>query len=137
MNVFVDTSVWFAAANIRDGLNARAKALLAEISGAVLTDHVLVETWGLLNNKVHRLAAENFWLGVRRGVTHLEKVTAADLEAAWGIGETFADQEFSIVDRTSFAVMERLGLTRAAAFDDDFAIYRYGRGRNKSFEILR
>ena len=137
MNVFVDTSVWFAAANIRDGLNARAKALLAEISGAVLTDHVLVETWGLLNNKVHRPAAENFWLGVRRGVAHLEKVTAADLEVAWAIGEAFSDQEFSIVDRTSFAVMERLGLTRAATFDDDFAIYRYGRGRNKSFEILR
>jgi hypothetical protein len=33
--------------------------------------------------------------------------------------------------------MERLGLTRAATFDDDFAIYRYGRGRGKSFEILR
>ncbi len=61
----------------------------------------------------------------------------ADLETAWLIGEAFHDQSFSIVDRTSFAVMERLALTRVASFDDDFAIYRYGRSREKSFEVLR
>jgi uncharacterized protein len=33
--------------------------------------------------------------------------------------------------------MERLGLTRAASFDDDFAVYRYGRRREKAFEVLR
>jgi predicted nucleic acid-binding protein len=59
------------------------------------------------------------------------------MEAAWKIGEIFPDQDFSIVDRTSFAVMERLGLTRAASFDDDFAVYRYGHRRDKAFDILR
>jgi predicted nucleic acid-binding protein len=58
------------------------------------------------------------------------------MDAAWTIGEVFADQEFSIVDRTSFAVMERLGITRAASFDKDFAVYRYGRNRDRAFEIL-
>ena len=53
------------------------------------------------------------------------------------IGELFTDQRFSIVDRTSFAVMERLGLTRVASFDQDFAIYRYGRKRDRAFEVLR
>jgi len=33
-------------------------------------------------------------------------------------------------------MMERLGLTRAASFDKDFAIYRYGRNRERAFEIL-
>jgi predicted nucleic acid-binding protein len=56
---------------------------------------------------------------------------------AVAIGEVFADQDFSIVDRTSFAVMERLGITRVASFDDHFAIYRYGRARNKAFEVVR
>ena len=37
----------------------------------------------------------------------------------------------------SFAVMERLGLTQVASFDDDFAIYRYGRNRDRAFEVLR
>jgi hypothetical protein len=33
--------------------------------------------------------------------------------------------------------MERLGVTRAASFDSDFAIHRYGRNRDRAFEILR
>ena len=137
MTTFVDTSVWFAAANIRDGQNSRAKAILSGVVDALLTDHVLVETWNLINARIHRHAAEQFWLAVRRRHIELEKVTAADLEAAWAIGETFSDQAFSIVDRTSFVVMERLGITRVASFDDDFAIYRYGRNRERAFEVLR
>ena len=59
------------------------------------------------------------------------------MNAAWAIGEAFHDQNFSIVDRTSFAVMERLGINRAASFDDDFAVYRYGRSRERAFEVIR
>lgn len=61
----------------------------------------------------------------------------ADIHAAWAIGEIFPDQEFSAVDRTSFAVMERLGLRRVASFDHHFAIYRYGRSRDRAFEVFR
>jgi predicted nucleic acid-binding protein len=64
-------------------------------------------------------------------------VTAADMEAAWTIGDNFPDQEFSIVDKTSFAVMERLGITRVASLDKDFAIYRYGPRRERAFEIVQ
>jgi predicted nucleic acid-binding protein len=137
LTILIDTSVWFAAGNIRDRYNERAKRLLSEIAAPLLTDHILVETWGLLNSRIHRQAAESFWLGVRRGTAQLEKVTAADLEAAWMIGETFPDQAFSLVDRTCFALMERLGIARAASFDDDFAIYRYGRNRDRAFDVLR
>jgi predicted nucleic acid-binding protein len=137
LSVFVDTSVWFGAANIRDQYNARAKEVLAEARSPLTSDHVLVETWSLLRVRVHRAAAEGFWAAMRRGIAQLEKVTAADLERAWAIGEAFPDQDFSIVDRTSFAVMERLGLAQAASFDDHFAVYRYGRNRDRAFEILR
>src|SRR5262249_19119846 len=151
LTTFVDTSVWFAAANIRDGQNSRAKAILSGVVEPLLTAHVLVETWNLINVRIHRHAAERFWMcvridrtaaewvwmGVRHGHIALEKVTAADLETAWAIGEAFADQTFSIVDRTSFVVMERLGIARVASFDDDFAIYRYGRNRDRAFEVLR
>ena len=136
MSTFVDTSVWLAGANIRDHHNARAKAILTDIALPVTTDHVLIETWRLARDHIHRTAAEQFWNGLRTGAARLEKVTAADMEAAWAIGEAFPDQDFSIVDRTSFAVMERLGLTRVASFDMHFAIYRYGRARDRAFEIL-
>ena len=56
---------------------------------------------------------------------------------AWEIGERFPDQNFSIVDRTSFAVMERLKIATAASFDAHFAVYRYGHARDKAFRILR
>ncbi len=137
VSVFVDSSIWFAAANARDRLNQRAKSILTQTTSRRSTDHVLVETWLLLNNRLGRFAAERFWDGIRQGAAEIEKVTPADLEAAWAIGTAFADQSFSIVDRTSFAVMERIGLTQVASFDHDFAVYRYGRARDKAFELVR
>jgi predicted nucleic acid-binding protein len=67
----------------------------------------------------------------------METVGAADLEVAWSIGDAFPDQDFSLVDRTSFAVMQRLGLRRVASFDRDFAVYRFGRDRRQAFEVVR
>jgi uncharacterized protein len=136
LSLFVDSSTWFASVVARDRDNARAKSIL-RTAACVTTDHVVVETWLLLNSRYHRRGAEQFWDGIRRGAARVEIVTAADLETAWAIGEVFPDQEFPLVDRTSFAVMERLGITRAASFDDDFAVYRYGRSHDKAFEIMR
>jgi predicted nucleic acid-binding protein len=121
----------------RDRHNARAKAVLKAATEHVTTDHVVVETWLLLNSRYHRQGAERFWDRIRRGPVRVEPVSTADLETAWAIGEAFPDQSFSIVDRTSFAVMERLGVTKAASFDDDFAVYRFGRNRERAFEVLR
>jgi predicted nucleic acid-binding protein len=56
---------------------------------------------------------------------------------ALDIGRGFRDQRFSLVDRTSFAVMERLGVSRAIAFDDDFVVYRFGPDRRRAFEVMR
>jgi predicted nucleic acid-binding protein len=137
VSVFVDSTFWFAAIVARDRDHARARSVLAATSGHVTTDHVLVESWLLLNGRYHRTGADLLWERIRNGAARVETVAAADLEAAWAIGEIFPDQNFSIVDRTSFAVMERLGLTRAASFNDDFAVYRYGRRRNKAFDVLR
>jgi predicted nucleic acid-binding protein len=135
--VFVDTSVWFAAVSTRDHDNGRAKSILAGASDPVTSDHVLVETWLLLNSRFRREVADRFWEQVRRSGVRVETITHGDLEAAWAIGAAFPDQNFSIVDRTSFAVMERIGISQAASFDNDFAIYRYGRSREKAFDLIR
>ncbi len=137
MSVFADSSFWFAGVVKRDKDNSRAKAISREVDVFVTTDHVVVETWLLLDSRYHRRGAERFWERIRQGAARVEIVTAADMETAWAIGDAFPDQEFSIVDRTSFVVMERLGITRAASFDRDFAIYRYGRNRDWAFEVLR
>jgi uncharacterized protein len=136
MSVFVDTSVWYAAADSGDLSNARAKEILATGDPLLTSDHVLMETWTLLRDRIHRQAAERFWEGLRGGVAAIEPVGAADLEAAWQIGVVSRDQDFSIVDRTSFAVMRRLGIERAASFDDHFAVFRFGPGRRRAFTIV-
>jgi uncharacterized protein len=88
----------------------------------------------------------NRWLGFEtaqqtveavRDSTSLEFVGAADFEKALAIAEAFPDQQFSIVDRTSFALMERLGVHRVIAYDADFAVYRFGRDRRRAFEVVR
>lgn len=136
MTLFVDTSAWYAAADSGDSHNSRATEVLGTGEPLVTTDHVLVESWLLLHHRLRRNAAERFWEALRRGAATLEPVGLADLQAAWSIGRLFPDHDFSIVDRTSFAVMERLGVDRVATFDSDFAIYRFGRDRRRAFTVV-
>jgi len=63
-------------------------------------------------------AAERFWEGIRSGIAAVEIMGAADMDSAWEIGTSCRGQDFPIVDRTSFAVMRRLGIERAASLDD-------------------
>ena len=138
MSVFVDTSAFYAVADDDDSHFGRAKELLIAADGALITtDFVLSETWRLVRDRLGQTAADRFWAALRAGAATVEHVTPADLDAAWRIGEAFPDQAFSLVDRTSFAVMERLGVHRAIAFDDDFAVYRFGPRRERAFEVLR
>jgi predicted nucleic acid-binding protein len=137
MSIFVDTSVWYAAIDSSEASNARAKQILSTAEPLITTDHVLVETWTLLRNRLQRRAAERFWDGLRSGIASIEPVGSADLEMAWQIGVSYRDQDFSLVDRTSFAVMRRVGLEQAASLDDHFAIFRFGPNRRRAFTILR
>jgi len=137
MSLFVDTSIWYSAADSSDRSNARSKAILKSGEALVTSDHVLVETWTLLHHKLDRQAAERFWEGLRSGIAVIETVTLADLEVAWDLGVSWRDHDFSIVDLTSFAVMRRLGIDRVASLDADFAVFRFGPKRRESFFILR
>lgn len=136
MSVFVDTSAWYAAADLGDVHHGRAVDRLREHSGDLLTsDHVLVETWFLAANRLGVDVAETLVTAIRAGRAHVETATIADLEIAAQIYEAFADQEFSIVDRTSWSIMQRLGVHEAISFDRDYSIYRFGRDRRQAFTV--
>ena len=137
MRVFVDSSAFYAAVDSDDAHHLRAKEVLATSGPLLTTDHVLVECWLLIQRRQGRQVADAFWHELRLGAALVEQVGVSDLEVAWRIGEDFNDQAFSIVDRTSFAVMQRLGVARAATFDDRFAVFRFGPGRSRAFEVLR
>ncbi len=129
--------MFFAAADTGDRDHARAAEILRAESGLVTTDHVVVETWLLTNARLGPDRADAWWGAVRGGVAMIEATTLVDLEAAWFIGQAYPDQDFSVVDRTSFAVMERIGVHRALSFDADFLVYRFGPRRERAFEVVR
>ena len=135
MSLFVDTSIWYAAVDASDVDNARARRILSACEDLITTDHVLVETWRLVHHRIGRKQAEKFWEGLR-GSAWIEIVGTADLEAAWQMGQSWRDQDFSIINRTSFAVMLRLGMGRAASLDEHFAVFRFGPKRRQSFAIV-
>jgi len=137
VSLFVDTSAWYAAADAGDRSNERAKEILSSGEPLVTTDHVLVESWLLLHHRLGPAAAARFWEGLRGGAASIEPVGTADLEVAWTIRGVFADQDFSIVDLTSFAAMRRLGVHRVASFDADFAVFRFGSRLEKAFTVIR
>ena len=136
MSLFVDTSAWFAAADRADGNYDRAKVVLTTSEALVTTDHILIETWMLLYHRIGRKQALMFWGRLGSAAT-IETVTSSDLEVARQIADAWSNHDFSIVDCTSFAVMQRLGIRRAASFDSDFAIFRFGPGRRLAFEVIR
>jgi predicted nucleic acid-binding protein len=137
LTLFVDTSAFYAAADTSDRSHERAKRMLRGGEALVTSDHVLAESWLLLRHRLGRPAANTFWDAIRRGASAVEYVGPADLEVAWTIAADFEDQDFSLVDMTSFAVMQRIGVLRAASLDEDFAIFRFGRRRERSFELVR
>jgi len=137
--VFVDTSAWYAAAAEDDASHARAVHLLSEHAGRlVTTDHVLVETWAVARSRRDRSLADDLVkIIMGRRIVEVLMATPDDILTALRIGERFTDQDFSVIDRTSWAVMERYGIEEAIAFDVDFAIYRYGPDLRSSFTVYR
>jgi predicted nucleic acid-binding protein len=137
LSLFVDTSAFYAILDRDDDANARVKRILSDGEHLITTDHVLIESWRLTRSRLGRHAAEGFWRGLRGGPVAIETALPQDLDTAWRIGEAFPDQDFSIVDRTSFAVMERLGIASVVTLDDHFSIYRYGPRRERAFDVRR
>jgi uncharacterized protein len=137
LTLFVDSSAFYAAADSSDRSHESTTQVLGAGEPLVTSDQVLAESWLLLRHRLGRPAANAFWEAIRAGASTVEHVGPADLEVAWMIAQEFEHQDFSLVDMTSFAVMQRIGVLRAATLDDDFAIFRFGRRRERAFEVVR
>jgi predicted nucleic acid-binding protein len=126
VELFVDTSAWYALAVPGDPAHVRHARVLRErvASGVrvVTTNLVVAETHALLLRRVGRGPAEAF-ARIVRGSPNLVVTSTPELEAAaldeW-IGR-FEDQDFSLTDAVSFAVMAERGIREALAQDRRFA----------------
>lgn len=136
MSMLVDTGAWYALADTSDRHHEEAKAFYAEQAATTrfaTTDLIVAETWSLLHSHLGRSSAFIFWETLRETRIPILTVEPVDLEAAWHIAQAFPDQAFSFADCMTFALMERLRIYDAFAFDAHFLVYRFGPGRQRAF----
>jgi uncharacterized protein len=124
--IFVDTSAIYALLD-RSDRNHRASATILEgltvrRAQPLVTNFVVAETHGLLVARLGPAVARRWLFG---NVWTVERVTAEDEDRARGILRDCEDKRFSYTDATSFAVMERLRLAEAFAFDRHLSQYGF------------
>ena len=121
--LFVDTSAWFAFFDRDCREHSAVVDVLSSWDGRlVLTDYVLDELLTLTRVRVGHWAAVRVGEGLLSGEAALVvEVEARDFRAAWELFRSHADKEYSFTDCTSFVVMRRLGIRKAAALDRHFA----------------
>ena len=124
--ILVDTSAVFALLDRGDANHPAARRALARLKKQrlepLLTNFLIAESHALLLARLDAAIARRWLL---TNVWPIERVSEADEARARSIVARYTDQSFTYVDSTSFAVMERLGLKSAFAFDPHFRQYGF------------
>jgi len=124
--VLVDTSAVYALLDRDDARHQAAKDSLENLkrvrSEPLLTNFLVAECHALCLARLGAAVARKWLL---TSVWAVERVTPDDEAAAREIIRKYTDKTFSYTDATSFAVMERLGLRTAFAFDPHFRQYGF------------
>jgi uncharacterized protein len=122
--IFVDTGAYFGATDRRDENHDLAASTMQELFKArrqfVTTNFVLAETHALILTRINRHVAADALVELRASQI-IVRVRPRDERRAEEIIAQYDDKNFTFTDATSFAVMERLGLTQVFTFDHHFA----------------
>lgn len=123
---FVDSSAFYALLDADDLHHEDCIRLFADLGRArarlLTSNHVLFESYSLILNRLGRHMAARWLTKLHMQV---EPATPEDERRAVRIVLQYRDKEFSLVDASTFALMERLGIQCAIAFDPHFR--QYGR----------
>jgi predicted nucleic acid-binding protein len=127
-HIFIDTSANFAIVNKKDIDHIAAINFLKEATekrcGLISTNFILAETYTLIMRKIGREIAIRY-IKDFRNPAFIIRVLQTDEEKAWDIILKHKDKDYTYTDATSFAVMERLGIKKAFAFDKHFEQYGF------------
>lgn len=125
--VFVDSGSWIALADTHDKYHSSAKTqyeiLEEERANLVTTNLVNAEVYTVIRRTGGYAPAMRFLRSVR--ASPRLKVISSDRhleDQAEEILRKYKDQDFSLVDAVSFAVMQDRGIDEAFAFDQHFTI---------------
>ena len=124
--VFIDTSAFVALRNRgeheHDAARATLSGLVSERASLVTSNYVFSETYTALLVRAGREEAIQWGRRFRSGeAIEMARIDELVEQDAWSIIESHTDKRWSHVDATSFALMEREGITEAFAFDHHFA----------------
>lgn len=121
--IFVDTSAWFAACVPTDRNYEAADEFIVRANSDLLvtTDYVLDETLTLLKVRGEFERAREFGRrAIAEQICRLVWIQKEDALNAWKTFESFQDKGWSFTDCVSRAIMERLNIRKAFAFDEHF-----------------
>lgn len=126
----MDTGAWVALTVEPDRLHARAeaalRALLQSRTLLILSDYIVSETATLLRYRAGHRPAIRFLdildRSIEKGDAALVRVSADDFREAHRTFEACADQDFSFVDCTSFALARRNGIDTVFGYDHHFSV---------------
>jgi predicted nucleic acid-binding protein len=122
---FIDSSAFFAYIVPADDHYQDAIEILGRCQRQAITlatsNFIVAETHGLLLNRVGYATAATFLRNMGASTIEIIRAEPADEVAASEIIYRYADKRFSMVDAISFAMMRRLGIDHAFAFDRNFS----------------
>lgn len=120
----VDTSAIYALMDRDDTNHRKAVAVLRALPRRgltpVLSNFIVAESHALILSRLGSQIARDWLL---KQIWPIEPITPVDERKAREIIQRYEDKTFSYTDATSFALMERLSLTEAFAFDAHFRQY--------------
>ena len=121
-SIFIDTSAFYALADRTDRLHSSAVRFVEANERLLVTSNFVVhETVTLIRMRPGHAAAAAFGRRLlHEDLAPVIQIPTRDELKAWLLFQRHSDKRFSFVDCTSFALMKRLGIPAAFAFDEDF-----------------
>jgi predicted nucleic acid-binding protein len=127
--IFVDSSAFLALLDEDDEYHTTAietlRLLARQRAQQFTTNVVVIEAHALILSTLGIGPGQAFLRAAGGGGTTIVRSRASDEERAREIIYQYDDKDFSMTDAISFAVMERLHITRAFTFDRHFSQYGF------------
>lgn len=125
MKLFVDTSAWLALNDRSDQYHSEAVSRLNTVAKQkielITSEYVVDESITIIRYRVSHKAAVVFGDALMSStIVTLADITDEERFRAWMLFKKYDDKELSFTDCTSFALMNKLKLRKAFAFDDHF-----------------
>jgi len=121
--VFIDTSAFYALMDRADICHARAKKLwhilLNNGTSVVTSNYISIKTMALLQNRLGFEAA-NLWYSDILGIVKVIWANKIIHKTAYDLWVSFGRRKLSLVDCTSFVIMNKYRISKVFGFDKHF-----------------